>query len=80
MTKSKLTYSEAVQGAALASGIPANDFDAFELEEAARRASSFDLEAFRQKSKTEQAKHDVGIGVETEPQADDEDDEDQGED
>ena len=53
-----------------------NDFDAYEEEEAGRRRATFDREAYLKKSKAEQAKHDAGIGVETEPQAEDEDDED----
>jgi len=53
-----------------------NDFDDYEIEEAARRKATFDQKAMRNKSKAEQIKHDAGIGVETDAPEDDEDDED----
>lgn len=54
-----------------------NDFDEFEKEEAARRAASFDKSAIARKSAVEQAKHDAGVGVETEPTDDGDDDEEE---
>jgi hypothetical protein len=52
-----------------------NDFDAYEKEEAAKRAATYNREAMRRKAQAEQTKHDAGIGVETAPAVEDDEDE-----